>query len=194
VSDDQDVQLLGVQLAQHDLQLLHRRPVMSRNSNRSKCKLVLGEELSDCSLGRKQLDAHENLVPRRAVAEYLQRQVVLYVRRSKSFQSVGGAAQLDEAREAVLTVRVAAFAQQYEDIGVVAEALLIRETATVTAKVLAAHNSDEPLWIATDQELDELDVVGALDRRPQRGLELVGVGAASVSVRSGECEREGRRW
>ena len=60
-----------------------------------------------------------------------------------------------------------------------------------TAKVLAAHNSDERLWITTDQELDELDVVGALERRPQRGLELLvfGVhspaGAVRVSVRSG---------
>jgi len=60
-------------------------------------------------------------------------------------------------------------------------------------KIRASHNSDERLRIATDQELDELDVVGALERRPQRGLELAGghlPAAARVRVRSDECERK----
>ena len=124
VGDVQDVPLLGVQLAQkdHALQNLHRRLVDGRQSKRSVSKLFLGEELSDCNLGRKLLDAREHLVLRQAHAEHVQRQVVLGVRRNKSFQSVGGAAQLDEAREAMLPECVAAVDQQVVDIGVVAEA------------------------------------------------------------------------
>ena len=96
VSDVQDVPLLGVQLAQnnHALQHLHRR----RDSKRSRSILVRGKELSDYSAGRKLLDAREKFVPQMPVAEHNHRQVVLGVRRNKSFKSVGAAAQLDEFR------------------------------------------------------------------------------------------------
>jgi len=52
VGDVQDVPLLGVQPAQKDqaLQHVHRRVVGGRNNKRSNTRLVLGEELSDCSL------------------------------------------------------------------------------------------------------------------------------------------------
>jgi len=46
------------------------------------------------------------------------------VRRDESFQGVGGAAQLDEAREAVLLVRDVAVDQQAVDLDVVAGAIL----------------------------------------------------------------------
>ena len=54
----------------------------------------------------------------------MQRQVVLGVRHNKSFQSVGGATQLDEAREVLLIERDVAVSQQGEDLAVVAEAAL----------------------------------------------------------------------
>ena len=100
--DVQDVPLLDIQLGQieHALQHRNRRVVGGRDSERSAPKLAREEELSDCLSG-KLIDAREHLAPRLVVAEYEQRQVVLYVRRNKKFQSVGGAAQLDEAREAV---------------------------------------------------------------------------------------------
>ena len=119
VSNVQDVPLLGVRLAksEHALQHLHRRIVGF--SKRSPSKLVLVEELSDFSLGRKLLDAQ---------TEHAQRHVVLGVRRNKSFQSVGGAAQLDETRVSVLIVRVAAVKQQFVDLVVVTEAADRRTT------------------------------------------------------------------
>ena len=117
--------------------------------------------------GRKLLDEREHLVPRLAVAEHSQRQVVLGVRRNKSFQRVGGAAQLGEAREAVLLERVVAVDQQAGDLAVVAEVILV-QFREETSKNRATHDSYERLWICTDQGLDELDVVGALERRPQR--------------------------
>jgi len=104
VRDAQDVPLPGVQL-KHALQHRFRCLEDGLASKRSPSKLVLGEELSDCRLGRKLLDAREHLAPRHAVAERVQRQVVLRLRRNKSFQSVGGAALLDEVREAVLPER-----------------------------------------------------------------------------------------
>ena len=82
------------------LSMLSSTLVGGRHSERSAPKLAREEELSDCLSG-KLIDAREHLAPRLVVAEYEQRQVVLYVRRNKKFQSVGGAAQLDEAREAV---------------------------------------------------------------------------------------------
>ena len=86
---------------------------------------VLVEELGECSLGRKLFDAREYLAPRLAQAERGRREFVLYVRRNKSFQSVGGAVQLDDAREEVIPERVAAVAQQVVDLGVVPEAALL---------------------------------------------------------------------
>ena len=94
------------------------------NSKRSRSILVLGEELSDCIIGRKLLDAREHLVPRLAAAERVQQQAVLRLRRTKSFQSVGGAAPLDELKEAVVLERIASVEQQDVDIVVVAEAAL----------------------------------------------------------------------
>jgi len=103
------------------------------------------------------------------LTEHVQRQTVLGVRRNKIFQSVGGAAQLDEAREAVLLELVVAVEDKVADLVVVAEVFLSAQILEEVRETFAAHSSDESLWIGTDQELDELDVVGALERRPQRG-------------------------
>ena len=229
VGDVQGVPLLGVQFGQkeHALQHLHRRLANCRESKRSAPKLIQGEELRDCSLGRKLLDSREQLVPRLADAEHAQRQVVLFVRSNKSFQSVGGAAKLDEVREAVQHERDVAVEQQVVDLVVAAEVLggLAIEPLPNT---LIANQRDHHPRIATDHKLDDLRVVLELDRPVQdalavgvrdaqntwsrQGLDqrrsplvaeggderlevlLVGVhcpaGAASVSVRSGECERE----
>ena len=84
--DVQDVPLLCVQIAQIDyvLQHIHRCLTVARETKRSPTNLVVGEELGDCSLGKKLLDAREYLFPRLAPAEHVQRQVVLNVRRDKS--------------------------------------------------------------------------------------------------------------
>ena len=149
--DVQDVPLLGVLLALKDdaLQHLHRRLESARESKRSLSKLVLGEELSDCSLGRKLPDAREHLVPP-AEAEQAQRQVVLGVRRNKSFQSAGGASKLDEAREHELLELCVAVEQQAVDLVVVA--------AIVVAN---AHSRDEPRRMATDQQLNDTRIIAA---------------------------------
>ena len=86
VGDVQDVPLLSVHLGQNDhaLQHLHRRLVDRRESKRSPPKLVQGEELSDCSLGRKLVDAREHLVPPLVADEHKQRQVFLGVCRIHS--------------------------------------------------------------------------------------------------------------
>ena len=123
------------------------------------------EELVDCSLDRKLLDAREHLVPRIAAAEHVQRLVVLYVRRNKSFQSVGGAAKLDEAREAVLLERSVAVAQELSDLGIVAEPVLGGQHPKVRESSVT-----ERLRMATDQEFDDFGVVVVLERVQQRGL------------------------
>jgi len=69
----------------------------------------------------------------------VQRQVVLGVRRNNSFQSVGGAAQLDGAREAVLLERVVAVEQQVVDLVVVAGAILSWQSLEVRQNRFAAH-------------------------------------------------------
>ena len=79
-----DAPFLGVQLDQknHTLQHLLWRCVDGFNSKRSIATLALVEELGDCSLSRRLLDAREHLVPRLAVAKYVQRQALLVVRRN----------------------------------------------------------------------------------------------------------------
>jgi len=57
---------------------------------------------------------------------------------------------------------------------VVAKAVLSGQTIEEMHNTQAANNRDERLWMATDQELDDLDVVVVLERLPQRGL-AVGV-------------------
>ena len=147
VGDVQDVPLLDVQLAQKDHALQHRkrRLVGGRESKRSPFTLVQEEHLIDCSLGTKLFDAREHLVPRLADAEHVQRQVVLVARRNKSLQSVGGAAQLDEAREAVLIVRVVAVEKQLSDFAVVAEAVLGGQTTEPLPNIHTANKKDEPI-------------------------------------------------
>ena len=75
----------------------------------------------------------------------------------------------------MLVEREVAVVQQVVDIVVVAEAALGGQSREEPPKISAAHNSDERLWIATDQEFDELDIVWTLERRSQRGLKLVSV-------------------
>jgi len=171
---------------------LHRRLVEGRESKCSASKLVLVEELSDCSLVRKLLDAREHRVPRHPEAEHVQRQVVLYVRLIKSFQSVGGAAPLDEAREAMLLVRDVAAEQQVVDLVVVAEAVLGRQTQKEAPNSLSASSSDERLWIATDQQLGDLGVVLELERQPQGGLAIGVLDAQNAGSRQGSDTRNGR--
>jgi len=106
----------------------------------------------------------------------------LGVRRNKSFQSVGGAAQLDEVREAVQLERIVAVEQQLSDFAVVAEAALDGQTLEVSPNTPNAINRIERRWKTTDKQLDDLGVVVELDRQPQRGL-AVGVRDAQ-NVRS----------
>ena len=78
------------------------------------------------------------------------------MRRNKSFQRVGGAAQLDEEREAVMPQRVVAGAQQVEDLVVIAEALLGGQVVEPLPNRLTANNRGERRWTAADQQLDDL--------------------------------------
>ena len=94
----------------------------------------------------------------------MQRHVVLGVRLNKSFQSVGGAAQFDEARETVLLERFVAVDQQVVDLVVVAEAALDGKIAEPSPNILAANNRDQRRRMESDQLLNDLGVVLVLEK------------------------------